>query len=180
MSNPGLEKLRTRIQAELARRREERASYKAPFPPPRYDDEFFKGLEWLDSLSYSDNWEETYKAMHDDEFVKFKETYSEVIPKMTKESFIEAYRKANSPEERKALVDSYIQEVAISGGCFSSITYKTSHDILKAKLEGSDPYQPQVWATIEEFFDRVAHNPTDFSFECSLNCMGEEENNENI
>lgn len=175
MSNPELEKLRTRIQAELARRREKRASYKAPFPPPRYDDEFFKGLEWLDSLSYSDNWEETYKAMHDD-FVGFKETYSEVIPKMTKESFIGAYRKANTPEERRPLVDSYIQAMAISTcGCFSSITYKTSHDILKAKLEGSDPSQPQVWATIEEFFDRVAHNPTDFSFECSLNCMGGED-----
>jgi len=28
-----------------------------PITPPRYDDAFYKGLKWLDSLSYSDSWE---------------------------------------------------------------------------------------------------------------------------
>jgi hypothetical protein len=52
---------REQLRAEIRRRLRLKAQEQAALPPdpaPRYDDVFFRGVAWLDSLSYSDDWKE--------------------------------------------------------------------------------------------------------------------------
>lgn len=52
----GLEALRRKIAAKLREKADERAARRAPdYTEPRYDEVFFKGVEWLDSLSTGDD-----------------------------------------------------------------------------------------------------------------------------
>jgi hypothetical protein len=53
---PDLEALRVRIRARLKAKAEERAARPPVSPAPRYDELYFRGTAWLDSLSYTDNW----------------------------------------------------------------------------------------------------------------------------
>lgn len=45
------EELRRRVQERLARKRQG-VPVGPPQPPPRYDDVYFEGVKWLDSLAY--------------------------------------------------------------------------------------------------------------------------------
>ena len=46
------------IKAKIADKSRKKSSLVKPITEPRYDKVFFEGLKWLDSLSYSDNWED--------------------------------------------------------------------------------------------------------------------------
>jgi hypothetical protein len=44
------EKVKTRVAEKLSKKKAERAIRKVA-PPPRYDEVFFKGLDWLDTVA---------------------------------------------------------------------------------------------------------------------------------
>jgi hypothetical protein len=52
-----LQRIRERIEQAHLRAQASRPKDLAPNPPPKYDDVYFSGAAWLDSLSYSDSWD---------------------------------------------------------------------------------------------------------------------------
>ncbi len=50
-----LQRIRERIE-QIGLRRAARSKEVVPYPPPIYDEVYFEGVAWLDSLSYTDNW----------------------------------------------------------------------------------------------------------------------------
>jgi hypothetical protein len=52
-----LQRIRERIEQARLRRLSSPPEYVVPQPPPIYDEIFFAGVEWLDSLSYTDKWD---------------------------------------------------------------------------------------------------------------------------
>jgi hypothetical protein len=49
-SKAGIEELRLRVQQRLRERRE-KPGVVPPNPPPRYDEVFFQGTQWLDEIA---------------------------------------------------------------------------------------------------------------------------------
>jgi hypothetical protein len=52
-----LEQIRERIRQIGLRREASQPECVVPHPPPIYDEIYFQGVAWLDSLSYTDNWD---------------------------------------------------------------------------------------------------------------------------
>lgn len=50
------EALRAKVRARLDAKAQERAARPPLSPAPRYDEVYFRGIEWLDSLSSTDDW----------------------------------------------------------------------------------------------------------------------------
>jgi hypothetical protein len=48
-----VEALRKKIRTKLAEKRRARVKLVEPVPPPRYDNIYFEGVAWLDSLAGS-------------------------------------------------------------------------------------------------------------------------------
>jgi hypothetical protein len=53
---PDLAALRARVRAWLDAKAKERAARPPVSPAPLYDELYFRGTTWLDSLSYTDDW----------------------------------------------------------------------------------------------------------------------------
>lgn len=51
--NPNFERIREKIKIKNRKK----INLVKPITEPRYDNVFFEGMDWIDSLSYSDNWE---------------------------------------------------------------------------------------------------------------------------
>jgi hypothetical protein len=52
-----LQRIREGIKQAGLRARASRPEEVVPYPPPRYDEVYFRGVGWLDSLSYTDKWD---------------------------------------------------------------------------------------------------------------------------
>jgi hypothetical protein len=52
-----LQRIRERIEQARLRAQASRPKYVLPQPPPIYDEVYFRGVAWLNSLSYSDTWD---------------------------------------------------------------------------------------------------------------------------
>jgi hypothetical protein len=52
-----LKRIRERVEQAGLRARACRPECVVPHPPPIYDEIYFQGVAWLDSLSYSDKWD---------------------------------------------------------------------------------------------------------------------------